>query len=110
MADMKTLTKTQRTKALRNVTPYTNPYLFDVRRDSEIRNLLRDAAKNSTTVDLPVGAYWMSYTPAIDRVQDASARYALVSPKGRVMLRDSGMAENHNDWLKCVKKWLGING
>jgi hypothetical protein len=108
MIPMKSLTKNQRSKALRNSKPYTNPYLFDVRRDKEIRNLLEEAATDGTTVDLPAGVYWMSYTPAIDRVQSANAWYALVSPKGRVKLRDSGMPSNHNDWLKCVKRWVGI--
>lgn len=105
---MKTLTNEQRTKALRNHKPYTNPYLFDVRRDKDIKNLLEEADANGTTVDLPVGAYWLNYIPAIDRIRSATSEYALVSPKGRVKIRDAGMPSNHKDWLKSVKRFLGI--
>lgn len=112
---MKTLTKTQRTNALRNAfrnapVRYENPYLFDVRNDREIKSLLRDSAEHNTTVDMPAGAYYLSFRPGVERMYDASAEYALVSPKGRVKIRESGMPANHNDWLKTVKKWIGIKG
>ena len=107
---MKTLTKTQRETALRNRKTYTNPYLFDVRQDKDIRDLLREAAEMDFTVDLPAGAYFCAYYAGVDRMYQSHAEYALVSPKGKVKMRSSGMPENHNNWLKTVKNWVGIKG
>ena len=106
-----TLTATQRTKALAartNTKLPVNPYLFDVRKDKAVRALLREGAEYGIAVDLPVGAYLIETTDAVQNMYAGSATYVLVNAKGVCKYRESGMDDNYHNWLKCVKQFLGI--
>jgi intergrase/recombinase len=106
-----TLTETQRTKALNThfvAAKPVNPYLFDVRKDKAIVNLLRECADYAMKVSLPVGAYLIERHEAVQNMYDGSELYVLVNAKGVCKYRDSGMDGNYRNWLKCVKQFLGI--
>jgi hypothetical protein len=104
-----TLTETQRTKALNTRTAKpVNPYLFDVRKDKEIVALLRECADYNMKVALPIGAYLIERHEAVQNMYDGSETYVLVNARGVCKYRDSGMDENYRNWLKGVKRFLGI--
>ena len=106
-----TLSPTQRTKALaarQNTKLPVNPYLFDVRKDKAICALLRDGVEYGIAVDLPVGAYLIESTEAVQNMYAGSETYVLVNGKGACKYRESGMDDDYNNWLKGVKRFLGI--
>jgi hypothetical protein len=105
------LPETVRTTALaaKRNTPRINPYLFDVRKDQELRDLLTDAADHDDTVTLPVGAYKIDFTAAVDRMYDGSITWVLVNAKGKTRYCYNGLpAEDTTQWVKWVQKFLGI--
>jgi len=86
-----------------------NPYLFDVRKDKELRNLLRDAADHGDTMTLPVGAYLIDQTDAVDRMYDGTITWVLVNAKGKTRYCYNGLpAEDTTKWVKWVQRYLGI--
>lgn len=104
-----TLTETQRTKALNTRAAYpVNPYLFDVRKDKAIVALLRDGADYGIRIALPVGAYLIEYHEPVQNMYPGSATHVLVNAKGVCKYRDSGMDRDYHNWLKGVKRFLGI--
>jgi len=95
--------------AAKRNTPRINPYLFDVRKDQELRDLLTDAADHDDTVTLPVGAYKIDFTAAVDRMYDGSITWVLVNAKGKTRYCYNGLpAEDTTQWVKWVQKFLGI--
>ena len=95
--------------AAKRNTPRINPYLFDVRKDQELRDLLTDAADHDDTVTLPVGAYKIDFTQAVDRMYDATITWVLVNAKGKTRYCYNGLpAEDTTQWVKWVQKFLGI--
>lgn len=107
-----TIPATVRTKALAakpKPKPKHNPYLFDVRKDKELIDLLVDAADNGDTVFLPVGAYLIDETEAVDNCYPGGVTWVLVSPKGEACYC---MDDLHNepviDWNPMVHEYLGI--
>lgn len=86
-----------------------NPYLFDVRKDKELRTLLRDAADYGDTVNLPVGAYMIAFTDAVQNCYPAENTWVLVNAKGKTRYCYNGLpAEDTTKWVKWVQKYLGI--
>ena len=105
------LPETVRTTALaaKRKQPRVNPYLFDVRKDRELSELLTDAADHGETVNLPVGAYKIDFTEAVDRMYDATITWVLVNAKGKTRYCYNGLpAEDTPQWVKWVQKFLGI--
>lgn len=106
-----TVPETVRTAALAAARkqPRVNPYLFDVRKDKELRNLLRDAADHGDTVNLPVGAYMISFTDAVDNLYPAENTWVLVNAKGKTRYCYNGLPrEDTTKWVKWVQRYLGI--
>ena len=105
-----TIAETTRTAALKaKRTKRVNPYLFDVRKDRELRNLLTDAADHEDTVNLPVGAYMVDREDAIDNCYAGSVTWVLVNAKGKTRYCYNGLpAEDTTRWVKHVQKFLGI--
>jgi hypothetical protein len=98
-----------RTKALAKPEPNPNPYLFDVRKDNELRSLLTDALQQGRKVNLPVGAYLYTY------IEDQNPNcgyisWVLVSPKGETRLSANMniLFQDTDDWDISVRKFLGI--
>ena len=86
-----------------------NPYLFDVRKDKELRNLLTDAADYGETVQLPVGAYKIAFTDAVQNCYPAEVTWVLVNAKGKTRYCYNGLpAEDTTKWVKWVQRYLGI--
>jgi len=104
------LPETARTRALAaKPKQRVNPYLYDVRKDKELRELLTDAAEYGETVQLPVGAYMIEETDAVDNCYPATVTWVLVSPKGKARYCSNGLpAEDTTKWVKWVQKFLGI--
>ena len=105
------LPETVRTTALaaKRKQPRVNPYLFDVRKDRELRELLTDAADHSDMVTLPVGAYMIDRTDGVDRMYAGSVTWVLVNAKGKTRYCYNGLpAEDTTQWVKWVQKFLGI--
>ena len=95
--------------AAKRNTPRINPYLFDVRKDNELRDLLTDAADHDDTVTLPVGAYKIDFSAAVDRMYDGSITWVLVNATGKTRYCYNGLpAEDTTQWVKWVQKFLGI--
>lgn len=109
---LNTVNKTVRTLALAGArkTPRVNPYLFDVRNDDDLRNLLIDAANHGETVRLPVGAYCVSYSPPVQNCYSASGTYVLVSPTGKTRYCYNGFDahDQTTDWVKWIQRFLGV--
>ena len=106
-----TITETVRTTALaaKRKEPRVNPYLIDVRKDRELIELLTDAADHGETVNLPVGAYKIDFTEAVDRMYNATITWVLVNAKGKTRYCYNGLpAEDTTKWVKWVQKFLGI--
>jgi len=105
-----TIAKTTRTRALAaKPKQRVNPYLYDVRKDKELRTLLCDAADHGDTVELPVGAYMIVFTDAVDNCYAAENTWVLVSPKGKTRYCFNGLPEEDTTkWVKWVQKFLGI--
>lgn len=105
-----TVPETVRTAALaaKRKQGRVNPYLFDVRKDKELRNLLRDAADYGDTVNLPVGAYMIAFTDAIQNQHPAENTWVLVNAKGKTRYCYNGLHGDPRGWVKWVQKYLGI--
>ena len=85
-----------------------NPYLFDVRKDKELREMLRDAADYGDTVNLPVGAYMIAFHDAIQNQHHAENTWVLVNAKGKTRYYYNGLDGDPRGWVKWVQKYLGI--
>lgn len=85
-----------------------NPYLFDVRKDKELRNLLRGAANYGHTVNLPVGAYLVAFEPAVQNYCFEEKTWVLVNAKGKTLYCYNGLNGDPSGWVKWVQKYLGI--
>ena len=106
-----TVPETVRTAALaaRRTKPRVNPYLFDVRKDKELRELLVDAADHGETVTLPVGAYKIEQTDAVQNCYGATVTWVLVNAKGKTRYCYNGLPrEDTTKWVKWVQRYLGI--
>ena len=104
------LPETVRTRALAaKPKQRVNPYLYDVRKDKELRTMLRDAADHGDIVELPVGAYMIEFTDAVDNCYAAENTWVLVNAKGKTRYCYNGLpAEDTTRWVKWVQKFLGI--
>jgi len=98
-----------RTKALATKPkPKHNPYLFDVREDKELIDLLIDATDFGRKVLLPAGAYLIDRTDAVDNCHDEGVSWVLVSPKGYTQYYNFGLSEKIREWAWWVREFLGI--
>jgi hypothetical protein len=107
-----------RTKALATKPkpkPKHNPYLFDVREDKELIDLLIDATDFGRKVLLPAGAYLIDCTKAVDNCHDEldvsapiGVIWVLVSPKGHTQYYNFGLSEKIREWAWWVREFLGI--
>jgi hypothetical protein len=104
------LPETTRNAALKaKRTKRVNPYLYDVRKDAQLRELLTDAAEYGETVQWPVGAYMVDSEDPIENCYAGSVTWVLVSPKGKTRYCSNGLpAEDTTQWVKWVQKFLGI--
>jgi hypothetical protein len=100
-----------RTKALATKPkpkPKHNSYLFDVREDAELYELLVSATDLRYRVLLPAGAYLIDCTKAVDNCHDEGAVWVLVSPKGYTQYYNFGLSEKIREWAWWVREFLGI--
>jgi hypothetical protein len=98
-----------RTKALATPKPKRNPYLFDVRKDNELRSLLTDGLTFGRKVNLPVGAYLYTYVEH-QNPKHGYIQWVLVSPKKETRLSANMniLFQDTDDWDSSVREFLGI--
>jgi hypothetical protein len=105
-----TLTTAIRTKALAKPKPVAkpNPYLFDVREDAELYELLVSATDLRYRVLLPAGAYLIDRVEAVYNRHPVKVTWVLVNAKGNTEYYYCNLENDASCWGTCVRRFLGI--